>query len=133
MKDVLTIDRSKWRTGSDGPHHTGKGLTQLLNKQGFMCCLGFRCNQMGVLKKDLLGKSEPNDLSDEYDIPDLVEDKPIYDWLGAMYYENTDFTREAIQINDDNSLTKKERERRIKEHFQKINVKVIFKNKYPKS
>lgn len=52
--DYLIIDRSKWRTGGDLAHvndnQTGKGYTALYNKQGFMCCLGFRCNQMGVPK-----------------------------------------------------------------------------------
>ena len=130
MKDVLIIDRSKWRTGSDGPHHTGKGDTQLLNKQGFMCCLGFRCNQMGIPKKDLLNKAEPEDLANIYTIPDLVEEEH---WFEKILTQNSDFGREAIMINDNEEITKEERERLIKEHFKKINVKVIFKNKYPKS
>ncbi len=37
----FTIDRSKWRTGGHSENKTGEGGTALLNKEGFMCCLGF--------------------------------------------------------------------------------------------
>jgi hypothetical protein len=54
MKDYLIIDRAKWRTGGNSPIQTGVGRTRLLNKEGYMCCLGFRCHQMGIPEKDLL-------------------------------------------------------------------------------
>lgn len=124
MKDYLIIDRSKWRTGgiTNDPHRTGRGVTSLLNKQGYMCCLGFRCHQMGIPKKDLLDKGAPWELSSRWNIPDLLDDERIY--------SDSDFADEAITINDTSSLTPAEREIAIKNHFQKIGVTVEFKGKY---
>lgn len=128
MKDYLIIDRSKWRTGGDhSDNTTGKGDTQLLNKQGFMCCLGFRCNQMGIPKKHLLQQGVPSHLADLYDIPDLISGDDYDGW------EDTKFTDEAVRINDDEYITSKEREKAIKEHFATIGVIVQFKGKYVKS
>ena len=73
MKDYLIINRARWRTGGMEDDSTGKSYTALLNDKGYMCCLGFRCEQMGIPKKDLLGLSSPEDLSDDWDIPDLVD------------------------------------------------------------
>lgn len=116
MKDYLIIDRSKWRTGHWSVNRTGKGSTRLLNKGGYMCCLGFRCHQMGIPKKDLLDKGAPWELSSRWNIPDLLDDER--------------FSEEAITINDTSSLTPAEREIAIKNHFQKIGVTVEFKGKY---
>ena len=128
MKDYLIIDRSKWRTGGDFSNNaTGKGDTHLLNKQGFMCCLGFRCNQMGIPKKDLLDQPTPEHLAESYDIPDLIKGDDYDGW------QDTKFTNEAIRINDDNCITSKEREKAIKEHFATIGVTVQFKGEYVKS
>jgi hypothetical protein len=127
MKDYLIIDRKKWRTGDfDHENKTGKGHTQLLNKEGYMCCLGFRCYQMGIPKKDLLEKGVPVDLSYKYNIPDLIIKDSDDCWI------NTSFTDIAIDINDDCDIDSVEREKRIKELFATINVIVEFKGKYEK-
>ena len=34
------IDKSKWRAGQNSDHQVGEGNTELLNKEGYMCCLG---------------------------------------------------------------------------------------------
>lgn len=121
MKDYLIINRSKWRTGGKTPSYkTGEGCTALLNEEGYMCCLGFRCHQMGIPKKDLLGKGTPDGLSDKWDIPDLIN----------AVGNDSDFTREAIRINDNISYTHEEREEKITEHFATIGVTVEFKAKY---
>ncbi len=125
MKDYLIIDRSKWRSGGfTGINETGKGTTFLLNEEGYMCCLGFRCHQMGIPKKDLLDKGAPWELSYDWDIPDLLDDDD------ERIYSDSDFTDEAIAINDDPSLTPAEREKAIKNHFKKIGVTVEFTGKY---
>lgn len=124
MKDYLIINRAKWRTGGTtiyNDYSTGKGYTALLNEEGYMCCLGFRCEQMGIPKENLLGKSSPENLSDDWDIPDLI------DFEG----KNTSFVNEAIKINDNTMLLdKKTREKEIKEHFATIGVTVEFTGKY---
>jgi hypothetical protein len=122
MKDYLIINRAKWRTGGNSItfNKTGEGSTALLNEEGYMCCLGFRCEQMGVPKKDLLHKPNPDSLSYDWDIPDLL------DTLG----NETLFTREAVRINDNISYTSQYREESITKHFATIGVTVEFKGKY---
>jgi hypothetical protein len=120
QKDYLIIDRSKWRTGAYGEiYKTGKGVTSLLNRNGYMCCLGFRCHQMGIPKKDLLNCTTPSGLSNDWDIPDLLDK-----------HFNSDFTTIAMDINDSLNLNIKEREKRIKKHFTTIGITVEFKGKY---
>jgi hypothetical protein len=46
-------------------------------------------------------------------------------------YSDSVFSQEAIDINDDPSLSNEERESTIIEHFKKVDIEVIFKNKYP--
>jgi hypothetical protein len=118
-KDYLIINRAKWRTGGDSRIQTGEGSTKLLNNDGFMCCLGFRCHQMGIPKKDLLGYLSPAGLSENWVIPDLVDSAG-----------DTDFTTTAVDINDDECITQEEREKEITEHFATIGVTVEFKGKY---
>ena len=121
-KDYLIINRAKWRTGAKSKAQTGKGDTALLNGEGFMCCLGFRCHQMGIPKKDLLEITCPFHLSDDWNIPDLIN----------IFGGDSEFTCKAIQINDNSKLTSEEREKRITEHFATIGVTVEFKGKYVK-
>ena len=120
MKDYLIINRPKWRTGGTEGDRTGKGSTALLNKEGYMCCLGFRCEQMGIPKENLFDRANPFELSDKWDIPDLLND------IGNQ----TPFTREAIRINDNISYTPEYREEKITEHFATIGVTVKFTGKY---
>ena len=121
-KDYLIIDRAKWRTGGCSHIQTGEGRTALLNDNGFMCCLGFRCHQLGIPEKDLLGYVSPGGLSENWVIPDLINS------VG----NDTDFTTTAMEINDDDCITQKVREKEITEHFATIGVTVEFKGKYVK-
>ena len=123
MKDYLIINRAKWRTGGlSYENRTGLGNTSLLNFKGFMCCLGFRCHQMGIPKKDLLGMASPKSISNNWDVPDLID----------SYGKNSAFTAKAVRINDDGGITSEEREITITEHFATIGVTVEFKGKYVK-
>ena len=119
-KDYLIINRAKWRTGGDSRIQTGEGSTKLLNNDGFMCCLGFRCHQMGIPKKDLLGNGCPEQLANNWTIPDLIN----------AVGNDTDFTSTAMEINDNDCITQEEREKEITEHFATIGVTVEFKGKY---
>jgi hypothetical protein len=119
MTDILKINRSKWRTGSNGFDKTGQGSAALLNREGYMCCLGFRCHQLGIPKKDLLGCEFPESTGWQV-IPDLLTTKG----------SNTVFTEEAAEINDNTEMSRTQREQRIKEHFAKKKIKVVFTGKY---
>lgn len=119
MKDRLIINRSKWKTGEILGNFTGKGDTELLNEEGFMCCLGFCCHQMGISKKELLNKSIPSELVN-WEIPGLLDKRG----------NDSKFANDALGINDDPKLSIKKREKKIKKHFAKENIIVKFKGKY---
>jgi hypothetical protein len=137
----LIIDRSKWRTGgsiSDPERLNKYGNTLLLNRQGYMCCLGFYCEQLGGIPKDkLLGISSPEALGlDDLGLDDiniitkLVIKKDHYDVEDDYTLLPTSFTSDAIEINDSPYIFSEERENQIVDHFKNHNVEVIFKNKY---
>lgn len=123
-KDYLIINRSKWRTGSYSKHSTGRGYTALLNEMGYMCCLGFRCHQMGIPKRKLLGVCNPKELSEDWSIPDLIQK------IWNNQYDDSEFTSIAMSINDNEILSREERETHIIDHFKTIGVTVEFKGKY---
>jgi len=120
-KDILKISRSKWRTGGGGRNKTGRGQTMLLNNEGYMCCLGFRCNQLGIPKKDLLDKMQPSYLRG-WEIPDLITTRQ----------DDSAFCGKAMEINDSPELTAREREKQLIAHFAKKGTTVIFTGRYPK-
>lgn len=121
QKDYLVINRAKWRTGGDDHPATGKGDTQLLNKQGYMCCLGFRCNQMDVPRKLLLEEGTPGCIRG-WDIPDLIDEDGY----------NTEFSQIAMELNDSSDMSRITRERKIKAHFKTIGITVEFVGDYKK-
>ena len=119
--ETLTIDRSKWRTGENGPNQTGLGRTKLKNERGFKCCLGFECERIGA---DIgIGTSTPRGLP----------------WGASNHLvnvgretSNSEFTREAMDINDNEYLTPEEREAKITAHFLTGGIQVEFINEYIK-
>lgn len=122
--DTYVIDRSKWRCGSDGLFRSGKGLTKLLNAEGYMCCLGMTCQQAGVLKTDLMNKNNPGEINSvvpRFSTKGKIDNTVITD---------TKLADAAININDDSSITREERERRLKTLFGKWKLKLVFKGKY---
>lgn len=111
----FTVRRSKWRRG--GPKHVDKGITSLLNRQGYMCCLGFAINQIcKIPKKDLLEEAFPSH---------VFENKSTFtDEDGC----NNDLAKRAIDINDYSKISDKIREERLTALFKKHDIKVTFKD-----
>lgn len=150
--EKLIIDRAKWRTGgadwgSEDPiiqdsvspvWGTGKGDTFLNNSSGYMCCLGFYCNQAGIYKKDLLGLGSPIDFITIWDrIKHKVTPNSDLEVLLRFNVDgdpvgDSDFTDEAVEINDNPNIKPRDREKMIKEHFESLGIKVVFKGSYPK-
>jgi len=121
----LTIDRSKWRTGGADFDET-HGYTHLLNEKGNMCCLGFYCLQIGeISKNEILGIGLPEDLNDIN-----IYDDDMLHLVNEDNLRNTIFTTKAIEINDAKLLTNEQREKAIQEHFNQIDVEVVFTNDY---
>lgn len=113
------IDRNKWRCGSSlNKNARGLGHTRLLNKEGFMCCLGQISLQIENVNIDRKGKPSNVCFSKEN-----ILVKVIYNNLG---YIDTDLSINAMYINDNSYLTLKERERQLKELFLKHNIKLKF-------
>lgn len=87
----LTLDVSKWRSGGASVNMIGDGCTLLLNKEGYMCCLGQFCLQAGCTKEEVLERLGPRSLN--------------FPVVGLSYknrkrVEVTNFANVAMQIND---------------------------------
>jgi hypothetical protein len=145
----LVIDRSIWRTGGDVYiYNKHFGSTQLLNRQGKMCCLGFYCERIaGINKYDLYYRPTPfalkHDFFDNDDINVLIKSEKVevptryYSTsvekvVETIKYSDSEFSIEAIQINDDENISNEQREQLLTEHFKTINIELIFINEYPK-
>lgn len=121
--EKLIIDRTKWRTGSYGETATGKGDTALLNKEGFMCCLGFECLRRGLNEDEILGQPEPETM--------IFDDRFEKDRFGDMVNDsghNRSWVDQAISINDDMLTSLKEKEEKIQKIFAGQCIEVEFIN-----
>ena len=119
----IIIDRSKWRTGDDGENATGKGMTQLINKQGYKCCLGFIAQQAGP-RQALKEIGEPCDCQKH--VPHLTETDE-YD-----NFENTELASDAININDDEDTTPRQKEKELRTLFKDSPYQLVFEGEYTK-
>ena len=96
---------------------------------GYSCCLGFYCRKIGGIRNNvLLNVAAPDNLNiKDFTKIELLVSRDSRDEV----YDGSVFSQEAIDINDDDSLSNEEREADIIEHFKKVDIEVIFKNKYP--
>lgn len=88
----LILDYSKWRCGDDGENKVGSGTTALLNDQGFMCCLGQWCQQLGAPDNELLNNGEPQEVKTAIDLFVEVE-KHNYEYF---CHERGEYVSEEI-------------------------------------
>ena len=136
MKQLI-IDRSKWRTGNDGEHQTGEGDTRLINKQGYMCCLGFYMRDLANIDENvLLNEATPAHAAHvgiAKDFYNQNEDvKLLVTNIGDNDYFDTDFCGNAMKTNDNPGITSDEREGCVKALFLNEGVEVSFINEYHK-
>lgn len=122
----FTIDRSKWRCGGDSSvTMRGVGDTELLNPEGFMCCLGQVSKQCGVSDGELLERLTPRVLAHESAkkvSPFLVEIKKLKryeegDEDPLWHKRATALCETAMNINDDMSRSDEEREKDLTNLF----------------
>lgn len=126
----FVVDRSKWRCGGNGPHSAGKGTASLLNIEGYQCCMGFVCEQLGVSRKELLGVLLPSNLTWFHKVPHeiFLGDKKtlrFYDWNCPAHLQSYAFT-----INDNPDLTKEEREAKLIQAFHEFGHTLKFVGEY---
>lgn len=114
----LVLDYKIWRSG--GPVHypgevVGQGDTQLLNDEGYMCCLGQFCEQAGVTRDRLKYKEYP------YAHPSAPK----------LFVKNgypTDLVRKAVEINDSHHIPTAKRVVQLQKLFRKHNKTIVLKN-----
>ena len=125
--EKLIIDRSIWRTGDTGKYATGLGETRMQNDEGFHCCLGIYCKQLGI--GSLLGKETPlealNKTKEEDKSPILLAKNVI-----TERYDHTMFSKRAMNINDSYYLKREQREIAITKHFKTVGIEVEFQGEY---
>jgi hypothetical protein len=129
MIEKLVIDRATWRVGGfKGARNIRYGNTELLNKEGMKCCLGFLATECGYTDKEIYGVVSPWELKTH----DLGDKEGYFDKLVSKDHEDfhTDFGAHAIQLNDHSSLSDEERERDLKELFKKNGIDVEFIGEY---
>jgi hypothetical protein len=114
-KIKVTIDRSKWRTGSGSKYATGLGATKLLNSDGFMCCLGFCCKAAGCSDKDIMNITSP---------------VGVYSFnLAGTSLRYSQFSLKAMEIND-GSLIREVKEQKLSELFRDSSFEIEFTGEY---
>ena len=125
MPEKLILDYSRWRCGGDGKNKLGDGIIGLLNDQGFMCCLGQWCHQVGATDEQLLNLGEPHEAGVDNPLFTVTE----YD-DGVNYKElyPTKFTKEAIGINDDEDTTPSQKIEKLKTLCEETGIELHIIN-----
>jgi hypothetical protein len=124
MKDndkVLILDYEQWRCGGNSINQLGEGETCLLNKEGFMCCLGQFSLQLAD-DLEMLDKYMPGGLN--LDIPLLTLPNR---GLSTNFY-NSLFSLQAVGINDNRATTPKEKIEQLKELCAKKGYDLVILN-----
>lgn len=122
MKTNFEIQRSKWRSGGDGDNKLGEGETQMLNIEGFMCCLGQIAIALGIESSNLYQKAGPS--SCNIDIPFLTMPSQA-DNPKQKYIANS-LATDAMQINDNEYYSLEKREERLKKLFAEKGLTLKF-------
>lgn len=108
----LTIKRSEWLHGEGG--RVSRLLRATDNK---MCCLGFLGIACGLTRDEILGKSEPSEITSSKWIKGLILDSS----------EGTETCHQLMMANDSLSyLFETKREARIISLFAELDVQVEF-------
>lgn len=121
----IRINRAKWRAGEGGAstESCGSGSTELLNEEGFMCCLGFATQQLAHKSKDLIeGQGDPSTL-------DFVV-KPLNKRLEDGCIVLDELSNKAITINDAEHTTLGQKEKELTALFAEHNLKLEFFGDY---
>jgi len=124
-KTSFTIDRATWRCGQEGDFKRGKGDTALLNKEGYMCCLGQIARQCGFDDEQLMDTAGPDGI-ETGEVTGFLRQHDIDDDGGYRYVLNTRLAADAMDINDDKDLTHEQRETKLKALFAQEGYEIKF-------
>lgn len=103
---IYTLNVAKWRCGGySEENQLGQGFTEMVNKQGYSCCLGQFASRK-VPKKNLLEMSTPADVAHSagtlYDTAFVSADP-------YGHYSSTSLACTLMEINDDQETTPEEK------------------------
>ncbi len=114
----VTIDRKRWLTPDTNKNYEGGLLYD--SRNGKMCCLGFASRQAGGCSvQEIKDMGLPADT--ERDIKGLTESEH-----GRIF--DSDFSKDAADINDDKEINRKERERKLKKLAKENGFNFVFIN-----
>ena len=111
------IDRSRWARKDQLGLNTN-GVSQLLNPEGGMCCLGFYARACGVSPDKILNMGSP---------PSIPNVPSQMGWLIRNdHLDSSSIAISLITANDQQgySLKPKEQEKKIRDLFAKQDIKV---------
>ncbi len=93
-----------------------------MNKEGFLCCLGFATKQLGNLKdNEILGEVQPDDTR-------CVMKTLTKRRRGEVH--NTKFSQDCININDDSEISREQREGELIKRFKAKQIALQFTGTY---
>jgi hypothetical protein len=113
----LVLDYSKWRCGLRSHNQLGEGSTSLQNEEGYMCCIGQWCNQIGVSSEELQKISNPFCLKTKTDISLFAIPDPEYGGL-----KNTRLATDAMYINDEHGTTPADKINKLRNLLASYNI-----------
>jgi len=115
----FTIDYETWRCGGEGRNKLGKGVTLLLNSEGYMCCVGQVKLQLGAKRDQIRSRDCPSPVG----IPD-----GILALDGANGCENSELSIAAFRINDNPYTTPAKKMELLKALFAEHGHEIEFVN-----
>ncbi len=130
----LKLDYKIWRCGgySIGINSKlGVGDTSLLNEQGYMCCLGQWCKQLGVPEDKLKARQSPQNISDISKYTDIFTIKNYgcnLENYGCDFETNNDFSQICMYINDSDITSIKQKVSLLKEECSKHDIELELVN-----
>ena len=121
-----TIDRAKLVFGG-GRYGKILGPTQLLNQNGYMCCLGQICMQDGVDAGALARKGTPKFVSERH----LPDDHWLLEKNKEGYTTDSDIAVQMIETNDNKFCSLEEREELLILLAASVGHELEFVGEYP--
>ena len=114
-KMKIRVSRRRWLRGNENG--------RLLDKSGKMCCLGFGARQCGVKAKALLNVGMPGTIADP-DCTQALCDSPLL--TGDSSKWDSVLSEAASGINDDPTITDRQRETQLRALFREHGHQIVF-------
>lgn len=121
----LILDYSIWHCGdNDRINGLGEGHVALLNNEGYMCCLGQWCEQLGAPKEMLKNEGEPGDV--KFLCPPFNYDRSEDEFLSTG---TSKLSSACMSINDNKITTPNEKIFLLTQTLEKEGIQLEVINK----